>query len=369
MHIADRSDKHPLYTTALSLFILIAVGYILILGQRLLIPFVVALFLWYLVNVLAGLVERLRIGRVHVPRWVGYISAFAVLAFAINIVIGIITSSVGELISAAPSYQQSFQRLAWNLQERYEFIDIPEISQFIAEIHVARYIRTLAAAFSGFVGNLGLITIFLLFLFLEQRYFAAKINALMPDPESRDRLYGLLADIDNDIRTYIGIKTAASLLTASASYLVMSYVDLDFAGFWALLIFVLNFIPNIGSIVATAFPSLLALVQFDTLGSFLVVALGITIIQFTIGQIIEPLFAGKSLNVTPLAIIFSLVIWGMMWGIAGAFLCVPILAISMIVLYHFESTRWLAILLSQNGRIARRTRFVSQQRQGEAGNL
>ncbi len=353
--VADRK-KHPLYTAALSLFIIIAVGYLMIVAQRLLIPFVVAFFLWYLVNVLAGLFGRVRVAGVALPAWAQYTAACAVLAVAGHVVVGIITSSVGELISAAPGYQQAFQRLAWGLQERFEFVDISEVSQFIAEIRVATYIRALATAFSGLVGNLGLIIIFLLFLFLEQRYFSAKINALIPDPKSRAELYALLAEIDDDVRTYIGIKTAASLVTAVAAYLVMSYVDLDFAGFWALLIFLLNFIPNIGSIVATALPSLLALVQFDTLGPFFVVAVGITIIQFLIGQIIEPIFAGKTLNVTPLAIIFSLVIWGMMWGIAGAFLCVPILVISMIILYHFESTRWLAILLSQNGRVARRGR-------------
>ena len=356
MSFAERPDRHPLFTTALALFIVLSVGYLLIQAQGLLIPFVVALFLWYLVNVLAGLFGRIRVGGFSPPGWAGYLAAGAVLAIAIHIVIGIITSSVGELIAAAPGYQQAFQRLAWELQERYEFIDFPEMSQFIAEIRVANYIRMLAAAFSGFLGNLGLIIIFLLFLFLEQRYFTAKINALMPDTESRARFYGLLADIDDDIRTYIGIKTATSLATSVSSYLVMSHVGLDFAGFWALLIFVLNFIPNIGSIVATAFPSVLAMVQFDTLAPFLMVVVGITLIQILIGQIIEPLFAGRTLNVTPLAIIFSLVLWGMMWGIAGAFLCVPILVISMIILYHFDATRWLAILLSQNGRIARRAR-------------
>lgn len=366
MSFSHPSDKHPLYTTALSFFILFAVSTLLVLGQRLLIPFVVALFLWYLVNMLVGLFGRLKIFGFHLPAWLRYLAAGAVLAVAVIIVIRIITSSVGELISSAPSYQQAFQRMGWQLQERYEFVHIPEISQFIAEIRVANYIRTLAGAFSGFVGNLGLITIFLLFLFLEQRYFSAKINALMPDADNRAKLYELLADIDTDIRTYIGIKTATSLLTAIASYIVMSYVNLDFAGFWALLIFVLNYIPNIGSIVATLFPSLLALVQFDTLTPFLIVGGGVTLIQFLIGQIIEPLFAGKTLNVTPLAIIFSLVIWGMMWGIAGAFLCVPILVISMIILYHFESTRWLAILLSQNGRIARRTRLAGAQTTDQA---
>lgn len=145
MSFTDRSNKHPLYTTALSLFILFCAGYLLILGQGLLIPFVVALFLWYLVNVLAGLFGKLHIAGVRPPGWARYLAAGAVLAVAIHIVIGIITSSVGELIRAA--------------------------------------------TFSNFVANFDLITIFLLFLFIKQRYFTARINTLMPDPNRRAKLY------------------------------------------------------------------------------------------------------------------------------------------------------------------------------------
>ena len=233
-------------------------------------------------------------------------------------VVGIITSSVGELIAAAPGYQEAFQRLAWKLQDQLDFVDIPEFPQLIGEIRVATYIRTLAQTFSGLLGNLGLITVFLFFLFLEQRYLPAKLAALLPDPARRERIYELFDLIDRDVRTYIGIKTTASLATALASYAVMQFVGLDFAGFWALLIFLLNFIPNIGSIIATALPALLALVQYEGLTPFVIIAVGIGAIQMIIGQIIEPIFAGRSLNVTPLAIIFSLVIWGMLWGIVGA---------------------------------------------------
>jgi AI-2 transport protein TqsA len=140
-------------------------------------------------------------------------------------------------------------------------------------------------------------------------------------------------------------------LTSLASWVLMYSVGLDFAAFWALLIFVLNFIPNIGSLVATIFPSLLALIQFDTLTPFLVILIGVGSIQMLVGNVLEPQLMGRSLNVSPLVIILSLVVWSFMWGIPGMFLAVPVTVIVMIVFYNFDSTRWIALLMSQDGRL------------------
>lgn len=131
----------------------------------------------------------------------------------------------------------------------------------------------------------------------------------------------------------------------------MSLVGLDFAGFWALLIFVLNFIPNIGSLVATILPTLLALVQFDTLVPFMIIGIGVGTTQLIIGNFIEPPLMGRSLNISPLVVLLSLVLWGSMWGIPGMFLCVPITVVLMIILYQFESARWIAVALSKNGNV------------------
>jgi predicted PurR-regulated permease PerM len=131
----------------------------------------------------------------------------------------------------------------------------------------------------------------------------------------------------------------------------MRLIGLDFAETWALLIFVLNYIPNIGSIIAVAFPAVLALVQFETLGPFVVLVLSMTAIQLVIGSVLEPMLMGKSLNMSPFAIILGLSFWGMLWGIVGMFLSVPILVTIMIVCAHVPSWRWVAILLSKDGRI------------------
>lgn len=334
--------------------LLIAIGYLMVIAQKLLVPLVVAVFMFYIINALALALGRLRWRTLQPPRWLQLTAATVLLALSLQAMGSIISASVGELIKAAPEYQQSFQRLLLGLEQRLDFVELPQARELLAQVNLGALLKSFAAGFGGLMGNVGLVLVFVLFLFLEQRYWPAKFTALVPDPAKRARVQEILADIDSDVRVFIGIKAAASLLTALASYAVMRLVGLDFAEFWALMVFILNWAPNVGSVIATALPSLLALVQFETLTPFFLIAGGIGLIQIVIGQILEPVFAGQRLNVTPLAIIVSLVVWSLLWGPVGAFICLPLLVIGMIVLYHFDSTRWLAILLSQNGQIARR---------------
>ena len=104
------------------------------------------------------------------------------------------------------------------------------------------------------------------------------------------------------------------------------------------LIFLLNFIPTIGSIIATIFPSALALVQFDTIGPFVLVVVLLTSVQILIGSFIDPKLMGNKLNLSPMVILISLGLWGSVWGIPGMFLCVPFTVIIMIICAYFPST-------------------------------
>jgi AI-2 transport protein TqsA len=340
-----------LLAAGLWIFIAFAVGYLLIAAQALLLPFVLAVFLWYLLNTIAASFDFVRVSGWQFPHWLRFVLAGLTLLVAVNLVIGIVVSSVGELIAAAPAYQENLRRLVETLQEQVDFIELPAASQLLAELNLGVLIRSIAASFGNLLGNIGLVAIYLVFLFLEQRYFGAKLAAVLPTEARQHRVQRLLTEVDRDVRTYVGIKTLVSALTSLASWVLMYSVGLDFAAFWALLIFVLNFIPNIGSLVATIFPSLLALIQFDTLTPFLFILIGVGSIQMLVGNVLEPQLMGRSLNVSPLVIILSLVVWSFMWGIPGMFLAVPVTVIVMIVFYNFDSTRWIALLMSQDGRL------------------
>jgi predicted PurR-regulated permease PerM len=128
-------------------------------------------------------------------------------------------------------------------------------------------------------------------------------------------------------------------------------VGVDFAAFWALMIFLLNFIPIIGALLGVTFPSLLALVQFETIGPFLVTSLALSGAQFVVSNLVEPRLMGRKLHLSPLVIILSLAFWGGLWGVVGMILCVPIMVILMIICGHFGPTRPIAIMLSSDGEI------------------
>ena len=140
-------------------------------------------------------------------------------------------------------------------------------------------------------------------------------------------------------------------MTGGSSYVIFRLVGLDFAETWAILIFLLNYIPTIGSIIGVVFPTLLALLQFETLTPFLIIATSCTGLQVLIGNIVEPSFMGRTLNLSSLVIVLSLIFWGTLWGFAGAFLSVPIAVIAMIVCTHVPQWRPVAILLSKDGRV------------------
>jgi predicted PurR-regulated permease PerM len=131
-------------------------------------------------------------------------------------------------------------------------------------------------------------------------------------------------------------------------------MGVDSPFFWALLMFLLNYIPTIGSLIATLFPAVFSLMQFGEYTPFLIILVGLGIIEWIIGNVIEPKLMGNSLNLSPLVTILALIVWGQIWGITGMLLSTPITVVMVIVFSQFEQTRSVAIMLSQNGDIDER---------------
>ena len=340
-----------LITAGLWLVVLAVSLYLLVIARDLLIPLVLAIFVWYLINLLARQFARLSLGGKPLPISIQYVAAVVVAATIAGLFGTLITANINQVIETAPAYQQNINQLILENFERFGLEEPPAIRSLLEGINFATILRNLASALGGLMGNLGLITVYLVFLFLEQKFFAHKLKAIFPKTSQLEMAQSILSRIDRDVSIYLGIKTMVSALTGLISWIIMAAVGLDFAGFWALLIFVLNFIPNIGSLLATILPTLLALLQFDTLGPFIIISVGVGATQLVIGNFVEPPLMGRSLNISPLVVLLSLVLWGSMWGIPGMFLCVPITVILMIILYQFDSSRWIALALSKNGQV------------------
>jgi len=340
-----------LISAGLWMVVIAASLYLLVIGKDLLIPLVLAVFVWYLINLLARQFSRIQIGARPLPIAFQYLLAIIVAAVIAGLFGKLITANINQVIATAPAYQENINRIVSENFARFGLEEPPALRSLIEGVNLSALVRDLASALGSLMGNLGLIVVYLAFLFLEQKFFHDKLRAVFPNSEQFDIANRILKRIDKDVSIYLGIKTLVSALTGLISWAIMEAVGLDFAGFWALLIFVLNFIPNIGSLVATILPTLLALVQFDTLVPFMIIGLGVGTTQMIIGNFVEPPLMGRSLNISPLVVLLSLVLWGSIWGIPGMFLCVPITVILMIVLYQFESTRWVALALSKNGQV------------------
>lgn len=324
---------------------------ILTLGKDLIIPMVLAVLIWYLVNIIADGILAIRYNNLRAPRFVAFSLSLAIIIGVLVLFANIVGRSINTVIRTAPAYQSRVEALLDKWAALMSLDKSPQINELIQQIDFNRMVQSLGLTVAGFIGSAGLILVYTLFIFMEQKCFLPKVDRLTKDERQRKKIRTILQSIYHDTKTYIGIKTLTSLSTALVSYAIMRWVGLDFAIFWALLIFLFNFIPTVGSIIATFFPSVLSLVQFPTLGPFFVVVIGVTSVQILVGNIIEPRLMGNTLNLSPLVILLSLALWGTLWGIPGAILCVPITVLTTIIFSNFEATRPFAVMLSRTGEL------------------
>ncbi|MBV9490776.1 MAG: AI-2E family transporter [Verrucomicrobia bacterium] len=342
---------HRVVSTAATLGVILAGYFILSAGKNFLVPLVTAFIVVYLVSVLNRQIAKVRLAGRALPPTVSSLISFIVIIAAVYALFAIVADNAGQVAAAAPRYQNRLQQLQQEVFTRLGIEEPPELRDLVKEMDLRALFTAIAASVAHLLESITLVFIYGLFMLLEFRYATVKLNALFPDPLRRERALRILRRIDHDIHTYLSVKTAVSFATALLSYFLLRLVGVDFAEFWALLIFIFHFIPTFGVIFATLLPTLLAAVEFDHLGPFLIVGLGLAAIAQFMGNIVEPNVMGESLNLSPLAVIMALIFWGTLWGVTGAFLCVPLTVMVVIILSNFEATRWVAVLLSKTGTI------------------
>ncbi len=341
---------------AMAMIIVFLTFFLLYVGQALLLPLVIAGAVAYLISILAHAICSFRFRGLSVPRPLAMLLAFAIIGLSLSYLIQLITVNIKSVVEVAPEYQQNLEALIYKGYSLVGVEEVPNIREILNQLDFGAYLQSFGATVRALVSSTGIIIVYLIFLLLEQRTFGDKMRSIIRDPKRQEDAFELIDKMRSDIRSYVGIKVLTSAATGLISYVVLKTVGVHFASFWAVLIFLLNFIPTIGSIIATAFPSILTLVQFDTLGPFIVTISVLTAVQFCIGSLIEPKLMGNRLNLSPIVILLSLGLWGSIWGIPGMFLCVPITVIIMIICSYFPATRPFAILLSSNGKVASHVR-------------
>lgn len=190
--------------------------------------------------------------------------------------------------------------------------------------------------------------LFMLFMLAENGDLTKRLFQAFPEAQARN-LARIVANIDGQVQQYLLTKTLISMGTGLFTSIILWLLGVDFALLWGFLAFLLNFIPNVGSIVATILPFFLSLLQFESLTIPLMVLFLLGGVQVTMGNFVEPKVMAFSLNLSALIILVSLIFWGWLWGIVGMILAVPITATLKIVCENIEPLKPVAVLMS--GRI------------------
>lgn len=267
----------------------------------------------------------------------------AFLAFG-SMVAWALSSIADWLISNIQRFQALYvQKTEW-LEEHGIFVagtlsdtfDVPWLIRMFQE--VARRLNRLA-------GFAILIFVFLMLALLETEQFRQRL-AKLGQHEQGSRLIEAAQEIAAKFRKYILVRTQLSILTGLAVWGFAALAGVEPAAAWGLLAFALNYIPFVGSFVSTILPGLFAMVQLDTWQAIIIVFAGLGIIQFLVGNYLEPLVAGAALSISPFAVVFAVFFWGFLWGIPGAFIGVPILITIIVICGKYPSSHWIAELLS-----------------------
>jgi AI-2 transport protein TqsA len=388
MRHSDGINNRTWLTAGIWVIATVAIGMVLTQGARILAPFAMAVFVWL---VMEGFARAIRRPFPNLPGWLAYLFAVIIVVMSIVIFIGVIRGAVEEFVTKSADYERHINDIIEQVYTQLNLlapadaavapgpvaapgeaipavpIPNPDAAMSAQPPTVAQLLSSNATSIaqiagnvaSSLVGDMVLVFIYVAFLIVSAGAFSKQLDEIFKRPKDRTRARLIGQEIRRTMEQYLWVQTALSIIATSLTYVTLLIVGLDNALFWAFVIFVLNFIPTIGSIIATILPTLFAVVQplsawpdwmpNDSLLCAVIVFLGVSVWQFLIGNFVAPRMQADSLNLSPLVVLLSLAVWGALWGPAGMFLSAPLTVMVMIVLGQVPGARWIAVLLSANG--------------------
>jgi predicted PurR-regulated permease PerM len=328
---------------------------VLYIGRAVFIPMVFGIIAVYVIVGFTRLLERIPVIGPRMPIQLRYALSAFVIAAGIFFAVDMLVENYDALVALAPRYQESvltlIQKAAVLLHLETEPTWDSLRRDMLAQFNVQALVASMLASLSSVIVDVFVVLLYASFLLVEQRTFNEKLANISSNSTNAARIESIVTDINRRIGAYLALKTLLGVVLGAICWGAMRSVGLQFAGLWAVLIALLNYVPYIGSVLGVVFPTLMSVLQFGEVNEVLIVLLSLTAIQFVIGNIVDPYLMGNSLNLSPFAILASMAIWSAIWGVPGAFLAVPITVIVIIIFSEFEMTWPVAVLLSKNGRL------------------
>ena len=334
------------YTDAGTRFLVGAASFVIVVAglraaQQLVVPFLLAVFLAVVsVPFMRWLQSK------HVPRLVAMLSTVLAAVGVIGLLALVLGRSLNQFAAVAPQYQTRLQELmdssfgllnGWGVPtQEWQALDFLPMGLFDV-------LGGALGALASFASNTFLVLLAVLFILIEASGFSAKLKAAFGSGTQ----FGPLERMTRQVQNYLVIKTAISGATGTVVGLWVAAIGLDFAILWGLVAFLLNFIPNLGSIIAAVPAVLLAVIQLGP-GRAAVIAVGYLVVNIVFGNFIEPTLMGRRLGLSTLVVFSSLVFWGWVWGPVGMLFSVPLTMVVKIALENTQDFRWVAVMLDAN---------------------
>jgi len=333
-------------TAFLGLIVVFIAGVVLKLAKPVLLPFFVAIFLSFILYPVLDFSSN----RLKIPKAIS-IFLILIITFLVIYLLGVLFYSSGKTFASEfPKYGQKISSILESLQERLKLAPFEwDPLEWVGQLDISKISSFLFASlgtFFSFISNLFLILVFLIFILLGRGNTKPKIQSSF-NKRRASKIIKVIQNIDSQVQKYLAIKTVMSLVTGVFVTIVLLLFGLDFAIVFGFLTFLLNYVPTVGSIIATAFPVIIAVFQFESLWPALWILLILTVIQQSLGGFVEPKLMGEGLGLSPLVVLFSLFFWGWLWGILGMILAVPIAAMVKIICSNIPSLKFVGELMSK----------------------
>jgi predicted PurR-regulated permease PerM len=304
------------------------------------VPFLVSVFL-----AVIGTSPLLWLERKGVPSVIAVLLVVGGIICILLFIGALVGTSVNSFSNALPFYEARIHERFLPLKELLTSKGIESPDKLVLKyVDPGAVMRLTASLFSGLgsvFSNIVLILLTVTFILLEASSFPVKLRTAFGVPQAA---FPQLSRFVDTMKRYMVIQTAISLTVGILVGIWLAILGVDFPVLWCLLAFLLNYIPNLGSIIAAIPPILLALIQLG-IGRVALTAAGYIVIDFTLGNIVQPRLMGRGLGLSPLVVFLSLIFWGSLLGLVGMVLSIPITMTFKIAFENNESTRWIAVLL------------------------
>ena len=345
--------NHRLQSVTYGTVLTLAAGFVLWIGQSVLLPIAFSILAVYVIVGTSHLVSRVPwLGR-RLPSSVQYAAGFLLVCAALAATFWLVAADLGRAVELAPRYQVSLLATVQSLSALLGIEDEPTwatVRQYLlAQGNPQRLLGYSAVILTSVSSLLIVSVLYVIFLLIELGTIPRKLANLSEDPAAVARVQKIITNVNERIGTYLALKTFLCILTGVLSWMAMAWVGLELASFFAVLIALVNYIPYLGSFLGVVLPVSFGLLQFGVSGELLFILVVLAAVQFTIGSVLDPWLMANSLNLSPFAILASLAAWSALWGLAGAFLAVPLTACIVMVMAESKGTRPLAVLLSKTG--------------------